>query len=69
MESVGTHNINTILGFYNTFSPNWSIVVDAYDWCHEHPSKGKFYASVFNDIIWCFEYEEDALLFALRWSR
>ena len=36
-------------------------------WCHRHPSKGKFYA-YFAANYFYFELPEDALMFTLTWS-
>ena len=46
-------------------------VRDFYEWCHDHPSNGRFHVSGYNateGFDFRFEYEKDATLFALRWS-
>jgi len=37
------------------------------DWCKEQNFKGKHYYH-WSDAKWYFEHEEEATLFALRWS-
>lgn len=34
-------------------------------WCQQQPSDGRFYAG---NYYWCFEKEEDVLIFKLRWG-
>lgn len=46
----------------------WENYGDTLSWCLEH-CKGKFRdIRNINGVDWYFEYEEDATLFALRWS-
>ena len=48
-------------------APDYTAIEPAKKWCQEHPSNGKFYYH-YTNTRWWFEKEEDALLFALRWS-
>ncbi len=45
-------------------------VDDTWDWCINHPSAGNFDYVIepLWDSAWWFEYEKDALLFALKWG-
>lgn len=36
-------------------------------WCREQPSRGLFY-NHYTNTRWWFEKEQDAIMFALRWS-
>ncbi len=52
---------------------NWYIIpeppsglsVEAVTWCRKHESPGQYYFSL---SAWYFEYEKDALMFALKWG-
>lgn len=42
--------------------------VEHLEWCIEH-CKGQFKdVNLYNDRVWYFEDEKDAMLFALQWS-
>jgi len=40
---------------------------DAKKWCQQNVSKGKFYFH-YTNTRWWFEFEDDALVFALIWG-
>ncbi len=40
---------------------------ELFDWCSAHASSGRFAIQLFDDRSWWFEFEEDAMLFILRW--
>ena len=46
-----------------------SHIQAALDWCYHAESSKYFYFSITGDeILWYFEDESDATIFALRWS-
>ncbi len=52
---------------YRVTGPEEENVHEAFDWCDRWSSKGWYYASI--GPFWHFEYEEDALMFALKWGQ
>ena len=48
-------------------APNQENVRAAAEWCRNQPGTGKFY-NHYTNTRWWFEHEQDAVLFALRWS-
>lgn len=54
---------------------NWTCVVvvsndynkERLKWCREYPSNGRFYR-YYGNSNWWFEYPEDAVMFAMKWS-
>ncbi len=56
-----------ITKWYRSPAPSMANMENAYEWCKEQQSPGRFHQHVI--LYWLFEFEEDALMFALRWSR
>jgi hypothetical protein len=48
-------------------APNTIWVQPAHVWCTLQPSKGRFYRH-YTNTRWWFEFEQDALFFALKWG-
>ena len=54
-------------GWPTTKPPAIENVRKAKEWCQQHPSIGRFYYH-YTNTRWWFEYSDDALCFALKWS-
>ena len=65
MEWKDHNTQNTPLPYYIK-GPGTNDFPKAFDWCTEHKSTGMFYTAPLGN--WWFEHEDDALLFALKWS-
>lgn len=53
--------------WYAVHAPKREDIKDAVKWCREYPSDGNFY-NHYTNTRWWFEKENDAIMFALRWS-
>lgn len=49
-------------------SPEIHKVSEAKKWCQNQDSNGRFYFH-YTNTRWWFEYEQDALLFSIAWSK
>ncbi len=49
-------------------APSWSRQISAKSWCVNQTSIGYFCISRSIPTFWLFELEQDALIFALKWS-
>lgn len=61
MNSVGANGSRATFTFPETHQ-------DLKKWCQDQPSTGRFY-NYYGSHIWWFEYENDALMFVLKWCR
>lgn len=47
--------------------PGQQYIQAAKRWCQQNPGKGRFYFH-YTNTRWWFEFEDDALVFALTWG-